>query len=399
MIRDFATCSKAVDYCWRTQRLVVAIGLILIIAVPVAMAQSSKCNRAQAIVDEVKIPPASSSAEHRAILAKLEIAKTLCPSLAEIWKLAYCSAVALDNKGKAEFYRKRAALSGVRELQCGGSDPASAQAPPPLPSYVRQKFALVVGIGKFKDPKIPTLRFTAKDARDFADYLVDRANFIRSNVTLLIDEAASRANILNGLQQLILKTREDDLVVLYVSSHGSPHKTSQGLGGIGYLVTHDTSLDNIWVDAIEYQDFARKAALIKARRMVSFLDTCFSGQAFRVGGAKQLSIEGAGVGQQTAEMFLSGEGTYVITSSRADEQSWESNRLDNSFFTYYLIEALKGGSEPPTVKEVFDELTYKVAQAVAEEKGAGQHPQIHPTDGVGDVKIGVIPKLNIVDQE
>ena len=35
----------------------------------------------------------------------------------------------------------------------------------PLPSYVRAKYALVIGIGKFKDPEIPHLQFAAKDAR------------------------------------------------------------------------------------------------------------------------------------------------------------------------------------------------------------------------------------------
>jgi hypothetical protein len=362
-----------------------------------AAAQSSGCNRAQAIVDEVKKMPASSKADHGARLARLQTAVSLCQSMAEIWKLSYCSAVGMENAGKASFYRKRALLSGATSLECGGSDSPAARRPEPLPSYVRQKFALVVGIGRFLDPLIPTLQFTAKDARDFSRFLVEHAHFPIQNVTLLTDEEATRAKILTSLQQLILQAHEDDLVVLYVSSHGSPYKESQGLGGIGYLVTYDSSLDNIFVDAIEYQDFARKASLIKARRTVTFLDTCFSGQAFEGAGAKQLSIEGMGVDEKTAEFFLSGEGDFVITSSRGDEQSWESERLGNSYFTYYLLEALRRGGEPPTVKEIFEELSYKVTRAVAEDKGAGQHPQIHPVDGPGDVRIGVIPKLSIAD--
>ena len=399
MTRDSATSSPAAD-----RRCAAAAAALLFVAVSAASGQSAKCNRAQAIVDEVKTLGADSTAGHRAALAKLETAKTLCPSLGEIWKLARCSALALGDQGKADFYSKRAALSGVRVLDCDapGPEPAAGamvSRSRPLPGYVRQKFALVIGVGRFADPKIPTLSYTAKDAVDFADVLVQHANFTRSNIRLLTDEAASRASILNGLQELVLKAREDDLVVLYVSSHGSPHKAGQGLGGIGYIVTHDTQLDNIWVDAIEYEDFASKTALIKARRMVAFLDTCYSGQAFAGGGAKQLAIEGVGIGRQTAEMFLSAEGAYVVTSSRDDERSWESDRLRNSYFTYHLIEALKRGPEPPTIRQVFDELSYRVTRAVAQDKGVGQHPQIHPADRIEDVRIGVLPRLNLESED
>jgi uncharacterized caspase-like protein len=156
-------------------------------------------------------------------------------------------------------------------------------------------------------------------------------------------------------------------------------------------VTHDTALQNIWVDAIEYQNFAEKASLLRARRKVIFLDTCFSGQAYRPG-EKALVIGGMGVDERTARMFLSGEGTFVITSSKASQQSWEGDTIANSYFTYYLIEALKRSKEPPTVREIFDYLSHKVAEAVSRDKGADQHPQMHPATGPGDVRIGVIPQ-------
>ena len=335
--------------------------------------------------------PAATAADHQARLARLRPAQSLCSSSGELWRVAHCSALALKNAGKAEFYKKQAVLNGVSSLACGGASSLPPPAPAPLSPYVRRKFALVIGIGQFQDPKISQLRYTAKDARDFAGVLVEHAHFDPSNVELLVEEQATRANILSGLQRLILTAQEEDLVVLFVSSHGSPNRQGQGLQGIGYLVTHDTSLARIWVDAIEYQDFARKAALIKARRMVTFLDTCFSGQAFAASGAKQLTAEGMGVGRDTAELFVSGEGTYVITSSRFDEQSWESERLANSYFTYFLLAALRRGPEPPAIQTVFDELAFEVARAVARDKGVGQHPQIHPADGVADVRIGVPP--------
>jgi len=392
MTADFKIYSKATERSRVAAVFLLATALAFAVASPTA-AQSSGCKRAQAIVDDVVTLPATTAEDHREILSRLETAKRLCPSLGELWRLAYCSASALGDAAslrKAEVYRKRAALSGVKDFACGdgGKPPAS----PPLPSYVRQKFALVVGIGRFADSAIPTLRYTAKDARDFADYLIEKAHFPAQNVTLLTDENASRENILRGLQGLVLEAHEDDLVVLYVSSHGSPQKESRGLGGIGYIVTHDTALDSIYVDAIDYQDFARKTSLIKARRTVAFFDTCFSGQAFDQPGAKQLTVGGVGLEEKTAQMFLSGEGSYVIASSQAEERSWESDELENSYFTYYLIQALEKGDEPRALGEVFEELSIEVARAVAREKGVAQSPQMYPKDARADVRIGVIPR-------
>jgi hypothetical protein len=353
-------------------------------------AQSAGCNRALAIVEEVRQQYDAPQPDHHAILSKLKTAQQLCPTLGEAWKYAYCSALAIGDSASAERFKTRALFNNVSDLSCGA---AVATPATPLPSHVRQKFALVIGIGNFRDSEIPKLKYAVKDARDFAHVLTDpqHGNFPPGNVTLLTDEKATREAILNAVQTLILQAQENDLVVIYISSHGSPTKKEKGLGGIGHIVTYDTRLQNIWVDAIEYQDFASKTALIPARRKVAFLDTCFSGQASKAG-AKLLSIEGVGVDDRTAKMFLSGEGTFVITSSKSDERSWESESIENSYFTYYLIDALKRTKEPPTVKEVFDYLSSKVSAAVAKDKSQPQHPQMYPSTGPGDVRIGVVAR-------
>jgi len=361
-------------------------------------AQSASCNRAKAIVDEVRNLNEAPQPDHRAILEKLRTAQQLCPTLGEVWKFAYCSALAIGDQQNARIFKDRAIFNNVATFECGTAANPGAVEASPLPTWVRQKFALVIGIGKFRDPNIRRLQFAAKDAKDFAALLTDPhyGNFSLANVILLTDEGATRAAILNALQQLFLRAQESDLVVTYVSSHGSENKRESGLGGIGYIITYDTALENIWVDALDYQDFAKQTALIKARRKVTFLDTCYSGQASKRG-EKALAIEG-GVDARTAKMFLSGEGTFVIMSSKDSERSWESERIQNGYFTYYLVEALKRSKEPPTVKEVFDYISTKVPDAVAREKQAAQHPQMVPSSGPGDVRIGVVPRATALEQ-
>lgn len=377
-----------------SKRTVPGLFLSLLLSCAPMSAQSAACNQAKDIVEEVKRLYASGIPDHAWLLRKLETARNLCPPLGEAWKYSYCSAVALGDEKKARIYKGRAVLNGVSDLSCVAGGPLGQVEISPLPARVRDKFALVIGIGKFRDSGIQPLRFAAKDARDLAAVLTDPryGRFKPENVTLLTDEKATRANVLNALQEIFEKAQEDDLVFLYVSSHGSPHQDERGLGGVGYIVTYDASLKNLWVDGLEYQGFSEKASLIRARRKVILLDTCYSGIASR-SGAKALSIEAAGVDPRTARLFLSGEGTYVVTSSKASERSFESEDLQNSYFTYYLMQALQRQGEAPTIRDIFEVLTREVPKAVAKDKGASQHPQILPAEGKGDVRIGVIPLL------
>jgi len=347
--------------------------------------ESPGCEQARSLVTETRRQLAGAEPDHDSIRWALATARRLCPSLGEAWMLAHCNAVVRGDEDEARVFARQARFLGM--------DPAcpraSASPPPPLPAFVRDKFALIVGIGSFQDPRIPPLQFAAKDARDLATVLTDPevGRFDPDNVTVLTDAEATRAGILNALQDLFVRAGEEDLVLLYFSSHGSPRREEGGLGGVGYLVTHDTSLDDIWLDAIDFGGLSRRAALIRARRRVIFLDTCYSGIA--LAGEKSLGAEPAGVDFETAALFLSGEGTYVVTSSQGDERSFESETLENSYFTHYLLRALRRPGDAPSLREVFSVLAREVPTAVARDRRAVQNPQILPADGPGDLRIGV----------
>lgn len=358
--------------------------------------ESTACAQARTVVAQVEQMYAAGSPDHAKVLDKLKVAGDLCPTLGNIWKYLSCSAQALGKDAEARRFKDRAIFNEVADLSCSPGEAAASRLAAGQVGPVHTKYALVVGIGRFRDPKIPTLQFTAKDAEDLAAVLKDSryGRFDPANVTVLTDDRATRANILSALNEISLKAQEDDLVFLYVSSHGSPSRDNQGLGSVGYIVTHDATIDSIFVEGIDYQDFSNKVSLVKARRKVVFLDTCFSGQASRPG-EKALFVEAAGVDQRTARLFLSGEGTYVITSSKSNERSFESETLKNSYFTYYLMKALQKEEDPPSIKEIFDSLAREVPAAVAREKGQPQHPQILPANSPGDLRIGVAPLSSV----
>lgn len=256
-------------------------------------------------------------------------------------------------------------------------------------SYVREKWALVMGVGKFQAPGIPTLQFAAKDATDLARALTDPqiGRFRDDHVRLLTDEQATLANLRSEINYIAKNAREEDLVVFYISSHGtssSADATAKAEAQTGYIVTFDTDTSNLYGTAFPMEEMKRVVVdRVRARRVVTFLDTCFSGDTVRwAAGGKGLTIIPPASFQGVAQ----GTGRVVLVSSQGTEQSWEGD--GNSYFTKSLIDALKQKNGLPTVTEIYTQLQRAVPYIVKKEKNASQTPVMWPEGRNIDIVIG-----------
>jgi hypothetical protein len=269
--------------------------------------------------------------------------------------------------------------------------------PPPEPlseqekSFVREKWALVVGIGRFQRPEIPRLEFAAKDASDIARALTDpeigRFRDDNAHVRVLTDDQATLANLRAEINYITKNARDEDLVVFYLSSHGtSPaaDAAARADAQTGYIVTYDTDTTNLYGTAFPMDELKRVVVdRVRARRVVTFLDTCFSGDTVRwAKGGKALTVIPAASFQGVAQ----GTGRVVVVSSQGTEQSWEGN--GNSYFTRCLIEALRLKNGLPTITEVYTHLSRTVPYLVKKEKNASQYPQMWPEGRKLDIVIG-----------
>lgn len=288
-------------------------------------------------------------------------------------------------------------------LQPSGRDGAA-------PGPIRNRYALVVGVGRFRHGINP-LEFAARDAENFYQFLVDpqRGRFDRRNIALLTNENATRANVAAGLDRLRQIAEEDDLVVVYMSSHGSPPDKR----GAVNIVTHDTEVsprERVWHTSINEELLRNFMNGLRAKRLVMILDTCFSNGAYRAvpgflpPGGKSLGAddnEGYGISREYSRRLIGAKdlvpdtpqnstrgaaksggaqgtdpwGWVLIGASDASEQSWESDRLRNSIFTFYFVDGLNrfNGS----VQQAFDYAKPRVLAHVRQEKGPdiSQHPQ------------------------
>ena len=237
---------------------------------------------------------------------------------------------------------------------------------------IGDKWAVVVGISQFSDPNVPKLQFSAKDARDFADYLTDpnRGRFAKDHVKVLTNEDATKMNIMDAIGDSFLPhaALPGDLVVIYLSTHGSP--TGADMFGVNYVIPYDANVSKLFSTGIEMRQLLQ---MIKERvhtnRILLVMDTCYSGAGANPTGHKGLTRTNV-----DAKEIAQGTGSLVISSSMPTERAWESDKLKNSFFTRYLIDSLSadGGNVP--IDAAFSKMKVKVQTDVLKDKGELQTP-------------------------
>lgn len=250
---------------------------------------------------------------------------------------------------------------------------------------IKDKWALVIGISKFADSSI-NLKYAAKDAQDFRNYLVKEAKFAPDHVRLLLDEQATRENILANLGDKWLPrvANPDDLVLIYVSSHGSPSKVD--VNGANYLVAHNTDKNSLYATGVSMQELVK---MIKDRvhsdRIVLMMDACHSGAA---------NTAGKGIfriGNYSADELAQGSGQLVICSSEPTQTSWESKRYQNGVFTHYLLEGLRQNGGMSKLGEAFKHMSDKVQEEVLRDRGELQRPLLKSKWVGDDLILGIQP--------
>lgn len=190
-----------------------------------------------------------------------------------------------------------------------------------IPSESKEFYLLSVGIadypGTWHDLNLP-----GNDAKAIAS-LYKTCN--KAHTVLLLDENATRENIITEAKSLFSKARKQDVIIFFFSGHGS----------YGCFCAYD---ENLW-----YSEIRSVFASSKATSKIIFADACHSG------GMRQ--------GGHTGRHNL-GSDVMLFLSSRDDEYSIESSNMENGYFTSCLVRCLKGGADTNknkiiTAKELF----------------------------------------------
>jgi hypothetical protein len=260
-------------------------------------------------------------------------------------------------------------------LACTALVPSLASAAPghadrPASDPLR-RFALVIGSNNGATIR-EQLRYAARDAETIADVLRQLGGVNQVDLTLL-SEPDSRAldRAFDQLSERVQGERKRgqriELVVYY-----SGHADESGIliGGSHY----------------EYGRLRQRIRDVPADVHIAIVDSCASGSFTRMkGGTRMPPFLRDSSNQVSGFAFLS--------SSSADEDAQESDRIGASFFTYFFVSALRGAADRNHDGKITLGEAYQFAyeQTLGRTQNTAHGPQ-HPAydmhlSGTGDVVI------------
>jgi len=274
--------------------------------------------------------------------------------------------------------------------------PTPAPAPPPP---ARNRWAVVVGVGRYESPDIPRLRYTVPDAEAIYQILTGPAGFKPEHVLLLTDKTERKPTYRNlkwALGTFLARSaQKDDTVLIFFAGHGAPEVDQRGIERDGlakYLIPSDADPDDLYSTAFPMDELQTIFGRIEAERVVVFLDACYSGAA---GGRTFASKKTRAVNLDDLflERLTRAKGRAILTASRPAEVSIELADLGHGLFTYYLLRGLQGAADLNrdgivSLQELYEYVEQQVSQK-ARAVGGNQHPVMK-----GELE-GVLPLLTV----
>lgn len=191
--------------------------------------------------------------------------------------------------------------------------------PGQINDYAR-RYCLSVGVENYVDDAIGRLFYCAEDAQGVYEALkvadkVDQGQ-------LLLDEQATRQNILGVLSGYLNQIRAGDLIIVFVSTHGTIEYDDY------FFVPHDGRLDNILGSCISANLLlnALSEKIDEGVKALLILDTCHAGAM------------GFDLARYQGER---GGGLSCLFSASAKDLSYEYVRLGHGLFSHYLIKGFE----------------------------------------------------------
>ena len=232
-----------------------------------------------------------------------------------------------------------------------------------IPSYAEvERYAVIVGhdVGAADEQK---LRFAESDAQRVGELLGEVGGVRDENRIVLRGKTADQVRraliATNERIRTSQRAGREAMLIVYYSGHGDADALH--LGGTRF-------------DLRELEALVRGSS---AGIRVLVIDSCRSGAVTRVKGGKP----GAPI-VLAPPPEAPGEGVIVLTASTAGEDAQESDQLAGSFFTHFLLSALRGAADDNrdqsiTVAEAFTFTREQTILASSRTLAGTQHPTFH----------------------
>ena len=247
----------------------------------------------------------------------------------------------------------------------GPSDRAQAQSPS-VDTPPGTKRALLIGINKYK--AVPKLQGSLNDIETMRQILLTRWGFADKNISVVTDEAATRAGMLAALEQLAKDAGPNDTIYFHYSGHGSQVEDLNGDEPDDHLDETLVPQDGRTAGVRDITDDELDAVFSRmaAKNAFIVLDSCHSGTATR-----SLDIRTRSIPQDSrVDIYKKAEDAkpktraivpvitsrYIVMTGAASHQEALDGPVDgryHGFFTYSLAKSLSSAGPGASPREVF----------------------------------------------
>lgn len=250
---------------------------------------------------------------------------------------------------------------------------------PAVASPNSNRFALIIGNEDYstyqKTLQVESnVEFAVNDAKVFKEYAIKILGVPEENIILAINANLREMNReLNKVNGIVQNLKGQSEIFVFYAGHGFPDEQTRE----AYLVPVDVSGSEIQ-DAIKLSDFYKKLTEYPAKRVIVFLDACFSG------GGRNLGLLAArGVRVKPKETALKGN-LVVFSASSGEQSSLPYRDKQHGLFTYYLFKKLKETGGDISCNDLSDYLSQTVSVRSLMVNNKVQNPQTNISPLLGD---------------
>jgi len=220
-------------------------------------------------------------------------------------------------------------------------------------------WALLVGISKYQNQNITTLRFPAADATSIRDALQDNTlgNLPADHIRLLTDDQATAANITDAIDSFLKpNVKPGDQVLVFLAGHGVAKGV--GLDAKGYLLPTDVkglTTAALESSAVSLKSFTSKLGQLPAGQFVIFMDACREdptpGRGAKGNALSDVISRGAIVVPQDTTQPASSAAFFACSIG---QRAFEDPSLSHGVFTYWILDGIRTAAIPKKPDGIID---------------------------------------------
>jgi tetratricopeptide (TPR) repeat protein len=201
-----------------------------------------------------------------------------------------------------------------------------------------EAYAVVAGIGQYRDKRLPGVPYAVADARSIADALVESAGLAKADVLLLTDAEATQDKLLRAVREwLPRRVSPNALVYVYYAGLGTVVPSS----GEAALTPWDGNPEQA-ERLITVRALYDALSAAQVRLTLVLLDTCFAAGGSR---CPSLRPNQARTGVGLPLDLVPDNGVIAFVASGGKEASLEFPRVKHGLFTHYLLNGLYGEAD------------------------------------------------------